>query len=222
MTLDNCCLHAIDTYGKNNPFDIELTLIKLEEILSSGYILSKKHIKNTNKRYAGWNGMDYISLCDYSRKNNSPYNNDENYKDYTSFEIYIRDSLSFIFSKDDIKTIDTVLKPPLEYNLKSISEMIELGNHPTKRFSDYPDEVQVKNKISLKKAIGITIPIDRLIDEDCNYTYSREQIIKFLNNTKELLHDYKMRKPIFDLLTMTEIKEDSDLEKVFTKLKDIS
>ena len=36
MTLDNCCLHAIDTYGKNNPFDIELTLIKLEEILSSG------------------------------------------------------------------------------------------------------------------------------------------------------------------------------------------
>ena len=214
MTLDNYYLHAIDSYGKYNPFDIELTLNKLEEILSSGYILSRRQMGDTNPRIGGWNGLDYISLCDYSRRNNKPYYND---KDYTAYELYIRTSLSFMFSKKSIKAIDTILKPPIENDTNKVCEMITLGNHPTKRYSDYPDEVQVKNKISLKKTEGITIPFDRLIDEDCNYVYSTEQIIEFLKKIKEVLNYYNIKKPIYDLLTQEEIKNEKDLEKILIR-----
>lgn len=217
MTLDNCYLHAIESSSKNNPFDIELTLNKLEEILSSGYILSRRQMGDTNTKIGGWNGIDYISLCDYSKRKNKPYTDDERLKDYTAYESYIKDSLSIIFPKKSIHAITPELKPPIAYDWKKVSEMVILGNHPTKRYSDYPDEVQVKSKISLKKSIGITIPIDKLIDERCNYTYSEQEILEFLKKIKQLLRKYNLQRSIYDLLTQQEIKNEKDLEKILIK-----
>ena len=98
MTLDNYYLHAIEPYGERNPFDIELALDKLEKVISSGYILSRRQRGDTKKSIGGWNGIDYISLCDYSKRNNPPYNNDERFKDYTAYNNYIKDSVSLIKS----------------------------------------------------------------------------------------------------------------------------
>lgn len=222
MTLENYYLHAIEPYGERNPFDIELALNKLEEVVSSGYILSRRQRGDNKKSIGGWNGIDYISLCDYSKRNNPPYNNDERFKDYTAYTNYIKDSISLIISKKNIMAITPELKPPVACDFNRLKEMVTLGNHPTKRFSDYPDEVQVKDKISLKKIIGVTVPIDKLIDERCNYVYSKEEILRFLKDIKEILNYYHKKDSIYDLLTMTEIKGESDLEKVFTKLKDIN
>ena len=69
MTLENYYLHAIEPHGDRNPFDIELALNKLEKIVSSGYILSRRKIGDTQTHIGGWNGIDYISLCDYSKRN---------------------------------------------------------------------------------------------------------------------------------------------------------
>ena len=217
MTLDNYYLHGIDTYGKNNPFDTELTLKKLEKIVSSGYISSRA--KLGDNKSGGWNGIHYISLCDYSKRNNKPYNNDERFINYTSYEDYIKESLSLLIPKKNTKIVVPELVEPIEY--ERLGEMFILGNHPTKRFSDYPDEVQVKNKINLKRIEGITIPINRLIDEKCDYVYSNEQILKFLNEIKQILITHKLERPIYDLITQVELNNENDLNKVYTKLKDI-
>ena len=55
MTLENYYLHAIESYGERNPFDIELSLKKLEEVISSGYILSRHQRGDTKKSIGGWN-----------------------------------------------------------------------------------------------------------------------------------------------------------------------
>lgn len=222
MTLDNYYLHAIEPYGERNPFDIELALDKLEKVISSGYILSRRQRGDTKKSIGGWNGIDYISLCDYSKRNNPPYNNDERFKDYTAYNNYIKDSVSLIIPKRNIKPVTPELKPPVAYDWDRVKEMVVLGNHPTKRYSDYPDEIQVKDKINLKRLVGVTVPIDKLIDERCNYVYKTEEILKFLKDVKEILEYYHKNNIVYDLLTMIEIKDESDLEKVFTKLKDIN
>ena len=96
MTLNNYYLHAIESNGNVIPLDIQSTLNKLKKVLSTGYILSRRKM-GYNSSNLGWNGLDYISLCDYEKTANNPYKDNELLKNYNSFDHYIKCSLSLMF-----------------------------------------------------------------------------------------------------------------------------
>ena len=95
MKLNSYYLHAIDCQN-GNPFDGIHSIEVLKEILNSGELKSKRLRGITDKSSGGWNGLDYISLCDYRRRNNRPYGNDQFLKGYNAYETYIKESLSLI------------------------------------------------------------------------------------------------------------------------------
>lgn len=217
MQLKKYYLYAIDC-NNGKPFNTEKTLLKLEQILKSGYILSRRKLGDIDPKKGGWNGFDYISLCDYLNKDAEPYENNHFYKGYTAYEIYISSSLSLILNKKGMNVVKPELMPPAIFDWNSLEEMRILGNHSTRRFSDLPDEIQVKNRISLKKLEGITLPISYMLDEKFKNIYSKEMIIIFLNEIKQMLEKYNMVVPIYDLFTTIELNNSEDIDFALKKI----
>ena len=222
MKLDSYYLHAFDNHNGYS-FNGEKSLKKLEQILESGELKSKRLRGITDESYGGWNGLDYISLCDYRKRNNRPYENDEYLKDYTALEVYIKKSLSFLITRNKIQTIKTTLMFPIIFDWDSHFEMYRLGNSKDGRYSDLLDEVQVKDRISLSKVKGITIPIKymitdhkSIIEEENKYyikPYTTEEIIEYLNNIRDLLNFYKVSSKLYDIETQALLETEDDIEK---------
>ena len=210
MKLNSYYLHAIDCQN-GEPFDGNHSIDVLKEILASGELKSKRLRGITDKSYGGWNGLDYISLCDYRRRNNRPYGNDQFYKGYNAYETYIKTSLSFILTKSKICAIKPQLVAPIIFDWDSHYIMYELGNSTKGRFSDLPDEVQVKDSISFDRIKGMTIPIEYMVTEHIpefkskNYKYippyNAKELIEYLNRIKDLLNKYKLFIDLYDLET---------------------
>ena len=210
MKLDSYYLHAIDCQN-SNPFDGNHSMDVLKEILDSGELKSKRLRGITDKSYGGWNGLDYISLCDYRRRNNRPYDNDPFLKGYNAYETYIKQSLSFIVTKNKIRAIKPQLVEPIIFDWDSHYIMYELGNSTEGRYSDLPDEVHVKDRISFDRIKGMTIPIEYMVTEHIpefkskNYKYippyNAKELIEYLNSIKDLLNKYKIPTDLYDLKT---------------------
>lgn len=215
MILDNYYLHAINA---EDSFTRETTLVKLEDILKTGHLLSRKMRGDSDLEKGGYNGLNYISLCNYSMKDTAPYENIQFFKGYTSYTKYIKLSLSLILNKKSLKVINPTLLPPSVFDWDSLREMRYLGNHPKARFTDMPDEVQVKNKISLQNFERITLPISYMIDETKTKNNNRDMIIIFLKDINTLLRKYNYIKSIYDLDTLIEMKEDNNVDEVLQKL----
>ena len=208
MKLNSYYLHAIDCQN-GNPFNGNHSLEVLKEILDSGELKSKSLRGITDKSYGGWNGLDYISLCDYRRRNNRPYGNDQFLKGYNAYETYIKQSLSFILTKNKICAIKPKLVEPIIFDWDSHYIMYELGNSTEGRYSDLPDEVHVKERISFDRIKGMTIPIDYMVTEHIptfkpkNYKYippyDAGELIEYLNKVKDLLNQYKLSSDLYDL-----------------------
>lgn len=189
MELNDYYLHAIYN-NADMSFDEERTLRVLKEILDSGAIKSRRLRGISDTSCGGWNGLDYISICDYCRRNARPYGNNKFLIGYTAYETYIKKSLSFILKKGNITTIKPTLVAPVIFDWDSKFRMCELGNSLSGRFSDLPDELQVKDMISIDRVKGMTVPIDYMISEhmpfyktsDCKEVppYSAEDVIQFL------------------------------------------
>ena len=214
MKLIDSYLHAIDCNNGDN-FNFDKSLVVLEKILNSDQIFSRRNLGDVDITKGGWNGIDHISLCDYSRKDNPPYENRKFYKGYTAYEIYIASSLSLILNKKNIETIDPILMPPAVFDYESLEEMRYLGNHSTKRFSDMPDEVQVKNKISLDNLDGLTIPISYIIEKNDNDINSLKD---YLYRVKDMLEKYNKKTNIYDLSTCIELNNEYDVDMVLKKI----
>lgn len=216
VELKNFYLHAV--YGNDGePFNREKSIQNLERILQSGYILSRRKMKDTDKSKGGWNGLDYISICDYSKKDAPPFENKKFYRGYTAYNMYISTSIALILKKQGIRAIIPTLMPPAVFDYESLQEMRYLGNHPTQRFSDLPDEVQVKNQITLSKMVGLTLPIHYMTKEIKEKTYTSEEILNVLRDVQELLRDYHREDPIYDLETQIELKGKEEIEYVLRK-----
>ena len=223
MKLNSYYLHAFDCQN-GNPFDGNHSIEVLKEILSSGELKSKRLRGINNDSYGGWNGLDYISLCDYRRINNKPYANDPYFKGYNAYETYIKQSLSFILTKNKISVVKPKLVEPIIFDWDSHYTMYELGNSTEGRYSDLPDEVQVKDRISLDRIKGMTIPIEYMITEhipefktkDYIYIppYNTKELIEYLNRIKNILIQYKLSANLYDLETQILLDSEDTIVKV--------
>lgn len=118
-----------------------IQLEKLEDILSTGAILSKRKQGYKKMSYATWNGLDYISLA---KREESVWN--------SSYKRFISSSYAFIL--DGISAKETKYVEDNNYELWCLLYKGFLN----KRFSPYEDEYQVKDKIGLDAVVGIKIP----------------------------------------------------------------
>ena len=209
---ENICLHAINAYYEI--YYPKINLKVLESILKDNAILSKRlqGIKDSN----GFNGLDYISLCDYQKRHihhlNHPY--------YTSYDSYIKESLSLMFPMDKLSIITPYILNIICKSKKSYRQMAYLGTLENTRYSDLYDEVQVKNSISLDLLCGITIPTKKLTTSLLTIDKNANRIIKHLNSLKSLLITYNHLVPIYDIDSMTELTNEEDIKqliKIYTK-----
>ena len=201
----NICLHGI--YAKSELYDSASTLRILKQILKSDALLSRR-MQNRTKGTTYFNGIDYISLCDYSKRT-------EKYiSKFNAYEGYIRYSLSLMFPKDKLPII-TPEMVDLTYDgsLYDYREMARLGALEGERYSDLPDEVQVKDAISLDLMNGITLPLNKvrfsfISSRDRNIDYALREIDKLIT----LLAKHNRLVPIYDIDTFTRIDNEENVK----------
>ncbi len=182
----------------------------LMEILDSGKLKTKKEL---GIDVAGFNGDEYISLCDYEKRD--IYNNQQY---YNAFYGYVLNSIAFGFPKGQFE----VIKPevierlygdgvrPGQY-MKHFEIMRELGLSEEGRYTDMPDEVQHKGSLDLGYIDRVTFPTETYLA----YLMFRKPHKKITKLEKEirLLRDviksagYNV--PLVDIDSMEELTEES-------------
>lgn len=201
---------------------------QFDTICKSGSLLSLR--KQNKESHGNFAGLDYISLCDLEKRKifndkimpaceTNPRLNSflqalgEKYKvpkNYNAYETYIKSSLSFLFPKDDVDAINTKLVEIFIRNARGFDLMRACGESEDERFSDYPDEVQVKDSLSLEKMNGILFPTERYID----YLGRAKQISKIktlqheIKGIKRILEQYGYDVPIYDSITFNEMNDE--------------
>lgn len=197
-------LHGIYTSGEL--YDSKETLKILKKILVSNALLSNRQ-QGIDKEKVSFSGLDYISLCDYEKRYEFL-----GYK-YNAYEIFIRNSLSLLFPKEELsvivpKTID--LPRDKEYTKK----VIACGLSETQRYTDLPDEVQVKDKVSLDLLIGLSLPVSKMQ----RYFYSKNKtfymVQKEIEQLKELLQKYGYNVPIYDIDSFESLEDSQNVKRL--------
>lgn len=204
---ENICLHAI--YAKselcNGPIYEHNTLCTLEKILNSKALLSRRLQKNND--FTFFNGLDYISLCDYSKRQ-------ERYLYQTnSYEGYIKHSLSMIFPKEKLdiivpEMIDVFSEGNYFLNMRT------LGLTSKQRYSDMADEVQVKDSISLELMTGITLPIDIMINKNFDTAKNITIILRHIEKIIKMLDKYNYNVPLYDITTFLPLDNESNVKEL--------
>ena len=201
--MDNIYLYAIFAY-----YDIYMPQ-KTKRILKR--ILDSEAILSNRKRYVhshyGFNGLDYISLCDYSKR--FLYNN----FNFNAYNTYIRESLSLILSGNLMVVTPTIIQFK-ENNLEHFQKMKDLGLSTKGRYSDFYDEVQVKDKVPLSYMMGVTIPLHKMNSWLLSGSAYVDVVMKNLMKIKYLLHTYGYDIPIYDIDTMEQLDDDAKTKKL--------
>lgn len=202
-------LHAINSVPDDyyHPDETNKTLL---QILKRRALLSSK--LQRRRSTGGFNGRDYVSLCDYDKRND--------YKKfmgkYNAYHSYIRYSLSLAFPKDKLSVIKPkVLDGIYIRDLKGYEEMEKLGKSKIRRCTDMPDEVQVKDKVSLDNLCATTFPLHLL--KDCSNSSLDEQasIIMFeIEEIDKLLSRFGYDVPIYDIDTFEELTSTSTIKMI--------
>ena len=165
----------------------------LKQVLDDGALLS---LRLQGKDYPiGFNGLDYISLCDFERR----FIVHEGTTSYNAFYGYIRYGLALAFRKEEINAIVPELISICTGKNRHFY-MKELGLSEY-RCSDLPDEVQVKDKVSLNHLDYLTFPVDEYFDNRLLLSTNsrRNALIKEIEELKRLLQDYNIEKNIYDI-----------------------
>ena len=203
---EDICLHAINGYYEM--YYPKLNLKVLESILKDNALLSRRLQGITNS--SGFNGLDYISLCDYQKRNMYHTNNPH----YTAFNAYIKESLSLIFPIDKLQVITPYILNIITKNKKGYHHMAYLGNIKDIRYSDLYDEIQVKDKISLDLLCGITIPVKKMNSPVLSTDKNIQNIIKHIEKINALLINYNHQVPIYDIESMTELDSEENVKRL--------
>jgi hypothetical protein len=227
MNFKDYYLHAIHNNGST--FNGEKSLKVLESILKDGQLKSLRLRGITDEKNGGWNGLDYISLCDFECTTNVPRDNAAILSEYNAYKTYIINSISFIISKEGINAIKPIIVPPIIFDYNLMYEMTYLGNSKKSRYSDLFDEVHVKNQISLNHVIGMAIPIAYMINETPRSSiymkkkehrfFERKDLIEFLNQIKELLKTYSIPSNLYDIDTQMDINISENFDKAYDYAK---
>lgn len=163
----------------------------------------------------GYNGLEYISICDFT-KINDVYNKKKICINYNAFSYHIKRSLTLALSKENIETVKPILLEPYFMKRRGEREILFLINKSTRKFSDYPDELMVKNRISLNNLQFITIPV--------NYFMSNEKeenrynmIVDLLRKTRAILKKYDKLVPLYDLDTMINLDDNIKVKELIKR-----
>ena len=97
--------------------------------------------------------------------------------------------------------------------------MAQLGLSDDKRYSDLPDEVQVKDAISLDLMSGITLPLSKMRlsygNADMNIKYALKEIERVLI----LLDKHNRLVPIYDIDTFARIDDEENVKCLLKERK---
>lgn len=200
-------MHAINARYE---YDSLSTRIVLYKILKCNALLSLRKQRRFNK--GGFAGRDYISLCDYSKKHLV----NDGVEDYNSYCTYIKNSLSLMIPKDGVEVIEPTLVDICTKSGYAFRKMEILGKSKTSRYSDMPDEVQVKDKLILDDLIGITFPTHLLCGPDKEFSKQVIQIV--INDIDGILKKFDRDLPIYDINTELNLKDKEQKELVIEKL----
>lgn len=199
-------LHAI--YYLFNRYNPDITYERLKNILKSDAILSRRMqcIYEAN----GFNGLDYISICDYEKRNIIH----PDVPDYTAYNLFIRESLSIIFPKGKFEVITPkILKLDEELDKKTYDET-SLGTSSKERYSDIYDEVQAQDKIPLNLMSGITFPLHKMNSLFVGQEITTHMVIHELKRIKKLLLKYGYDVPFYDIDTKIPLDDEERVKKL--------
>ena len=196
----NIYLHAINATSDDNYPTIETYQI-LCKILKCGALLSSRLQRKLSTD--GFNGKDYISLCDYTKKD---IKKGEDGK-YNAFHTYIRYSLSLVFPKNELSVIEPIILSDIyAINKEGFMKMKKLGEiKGDRRYTDMPDEVQVKNKIPLASSTALTYPTHLSIDDEIGERATIAKIMIDLDSINKALDRFGYNIPIYDIDTFEKL-----------------
>lgn len=203
----NICLHAINSVPDEYYHPEETNKILLQ-ILKRRAILSSK--LQRRRSTGGFNGHDYVSLCDYAKRND--------YKSfmgkYNAYHTYVRYSLSLAFPKDKLNIIKPkVLNGVYIRDSKGYNEMEKLGKSRKERCTDMPDEVQVKDKVSLDNLCATTFPLHLLKGfSDSSLDEQASLIMLEIEEIDRLLNKFGYDVPMYDIDTFEELTSASQVK----------
>lgn len=200
-------MHAINARYE---YDSVGTRVVLYKILKCNALLSLRKQRRFNK--GGFAGKDYISLCDYSKKDLV----NDGVDDYNSYHTYIKNSLSLMIPKEGIDVIEPQLVDICTKSGYAFRKMEILGKSKTLRYSDMPDEVQVKDKLILDNLIGLTFPTHLLCGRDKEFSDEVIQIV--VNDIDKMLKKFDRDLPIYDINTELNLKDKEQKKLIMEKL----
>lgn len=177
----------------------------LEQILKSGAILSRR-LQGYTGDHTNFSGLDYISFADYEKR----YVSNKEESHYNSYYSYVKSGLSLCFPHDSLEVIEPTIIGVCSKNRRGYELMRELGMCEDERFTDLPDEVQVKDKVSLDKMNGILFPVDNFLVSKA-FT-RREKMIQNMRQEleaiKNMLDKYGYPVGIYDSSTLVELNDE--------------
>ena len=97
---------------------------------------------------------------------------------------------------------------------KDYIKMKELGLSKGKRFSDMPDEVQVKDRVPLEYMSGLTYPVHMVRENDENSIKKIARIMDDLDILNYALSTYGYDVPIYDVDTLAVLDSSREVEYV--------
>ena len=211
---ENIYLHTINN-GRKDYYDKNRQRYILECILNTGAVLSRRQQGNMEDLTTNFSGLDYISLSNYEKR----FICNKQRKYYNSFYAYVRRGLSLSFPQDKIDVIEPEIIYICSDNSKGYETMRYLGLSETKRYTDLPDEVQVKDKLALDNFNGITFPTDNFMHSKI-FT-KKSTMIKLLKEEIEYINSltkmYGYDVNIYDIDTLIELNEEGIEELVLKR-----
>ena len=182
--------HTIKITG----FD-KMDLNRIEDIVKCGFVLSRRRLRQlgdnsleTSENTVLFNGMDYISLCDLTK----------NHSGYSSYNVYTRMGLSLLFDRS-IEVITPNLVDKQLYNYFNVMSQLDVINE---RYTDFKDEVQVKDRVSLEYLRGMALATSSFFVSN-----SDDYLKTYVEALKSLLDEYGYNVPIYNLDNWEKIKK---------------
>ncbi len=150
---------------------------QLLEIISSEAIKPKRSLGFTVAN--GYNGLDYVSIC--QKKTDGEYQRRIQEGYLSAYSWYIHNHFCFIIS-ENVKAITPELVSV--FHFQSIQDFVQHCFHDLdERYSDMFDEYQVKGEIPLSKIVGIGIPTTEI--ETRQEEEIQDSLMQLLNAAQE-------------------------------------
>ena len=159
---------------------------KLENIFKTRYLLSRNQLRllgdtsiSTSESTSLYNGMDFISLCDLNMLHNN----------YSAFSEYTMKGLSLLIDHN----ID-VIRPELidqSIYLNFTTRELDMINN---RYTDFIDEVQVKDSISLDFLRGYCLSLSTFLSH-----HEKDYLEYYLSYLNRLIKRYNYDIPVYNL-----------------------